>query len=62
VFENSASSVVNSEIIDIKTNGGTAIQQSSFGFVGYSSVITDEGYTSFNDGKELKWSAKEGSM
>lgn len=61
VFENSASSIVNSEIVDINTNGGTAIQQSTFGFIGYGNQNIGIGI-SYNDGKELKWDAKEGSM
>jgi len=43
VFENSATSIVNSEVIDINTPGGTAIQQSSFGFAGYGKRnVTDQ--------------------
>lgn len=61
VFENSISSIVNAEVIDINTNGGTAIQQSIFGFAGDADVITDEGYTSFNNGRELKWHRADGS-
>lgn len=60
VFENSASSIVNSDIIDINTKGGTAIQQSVYGFVGYGSGSV--GTLSYNSGRELKWSASEGSM
>jgi len=37
VFENSATAIVNDEVVDIKTKGGTAIQQSLFGFTGYGS-------------------------
>ena len=61
VFENSISSIVNAEIVDINTNGGAAIQQSVFGFAGDADVITDEGYTSFNGGRELKWHRDDGS-
>ena len=60
VFENSASSIVNSDIVDINTKGGTAIQQSVFGFVGYGN--DNVGTLSYNSGRELKWSAAEGSM
>lgn len=60
VFENSSSSIVNSDIVDINTKGGTAIQQSVFGFVGYGNE--NVGTLSYNSGKELKWSASEGSM
>lgn len=60
VFENSTSSIVNSDIVDINTKGGTAIQQSVFGFVGYGNESI--GTLSYNSGRELKWSAEEGSM
>lgn len=60
VFENSASSIVNSDIVDINTKGGTAIQQSVYGFVGYGN--NSVGTLSYNSGRELKWSALEGSM
>uniref|UniRef100_A0AAU8B7P9 Capsid protein n=1 Tax=Dulem virus 42 TaxID=3145760 RepID=A0AAU8B7P9_9CAUD len=67
VFEQSVSSLVNSEVIDIVTNGGTAIQQSIYGFAeaayGNQNVQSqNDDYTKYNDGKELKWNAKEGSM
>lgn len=60
VYENSASAVVNSAVVNINTKGGTAIQQSVVGFVGYGNenVAT----LSYNDGRELKWLADEGSM
>lgn len=60
VFENSASAVVNSDVVDINTKGGAAIQQSVFGFVGYGN--DNIGTLCYNGGKELKWSASEGSM
>ena len=60
VFENSASSIINSDVVDINTKGGTAIQQSVYGFVGYGNDSV--GTLSYNSGKELKWSASEGSM
>ena len=60
VFENSVSAAVNADIININTKGGSAIQQSIFGFVGYGSESV--GTLNYNGGRELKWSAKEGSM
>lgn len=36
IFEQSISSLVNKEVVDINTNGGAAVQQSCFGFIGYS--------------------------
>jgi len=59
VFEMSTSSHVNKDIVEIHTNGGTAIQQSMFGFAGYGSANVGIQY---NGGRELKWNAKEGSM
>ena len=57
VFENSVTSIVNAEVVDIETTGGTAIQQSSFGFVGYGSqnVSSQSGAykINYNRGKEL---------
>lgn len=65
VFENAASSYVNSNVVDIETNGGTAVQQSMFGFAAFDNktVGTQDGnYTQYNNGEELKWNSKEGSM
>jgi hypothetical protein len=66
VFENSASSDVNRKVVNINTQGGTAIQQSVYGFVGLSNQSVanqdESNYFAYNNGEELKWSAKEGSM
>lgn len=65
VFENSISAIVNSEVVDITTNGGTAIQQSIFGFVGHDrSEIAKDGqkYRCYNGGQELKWIAEKNSV
>lgn len=70
VFENSASSLVNDNTVNIETAGGTAIQQSIIGFAAYeknqlSEQITQDGtnhYTQYNNGEELKWNAKDGSL
>lgn len=70
VFENSASSLVNDAVVNVETNGGTAIQQSIFGFARYgkdqiSAQTTQDGvnhYTEYNNGEELKWNAKDGSL
>lgn len=71
-FEHGISKLVNEEVIDINTKGGTAIQQSMFGFSSYdaSTVATQYGeglgendnYITYNGGEELNWNAKEGSM
>lgn len=72
VFEHGVSKLVNSEVVDISTKGGTAIQQSMFGFSSYgsSTVATQYGeglgdndkYQVYNGGEELNWNAKEGTM
>ena len=66
VFEHSVSSQVNKKIVDINTSGGTAIQQSIFGFAGYDnsqiSTYYNNLYQVYNNGKELNWNAEEGSM
>ena len=58
VFEQSIAAKINRSVIDIPTNGGSAIQQSQFGLSGYSigsSIKTDDKYTEYNDGKKLRW-------
>lgn len=68
LFEQSVSSFVNSYVIDIPTKGGSAIQQSIFGTVSYDSnqIRTQaeqvDGYWVPNDGKELNWNEKDGTM
>jgi len=62
------SALTNSEIIDITTNGGSAIQQSMFGFVSFDADTLRkhqeeaEGYSVPNDGKDLKWLREDGTM
>ena len=64
VFENSVSSVVNGEVIEINTNGGTAVQTSTVGFVDIDKVKTrlwdDKHYLKYNNGEELKWHTEDG--
>lgn len=64
LFEQSIASLIKSEIVDINTNGGAAVQQSVFGFVGSNkTVATDIGqFPALNDGKELKWHKENGTM
>ena len=76
LFEHSISSLVNSNVIDINTKGGSAVQQSVFGFVSYGanvvrseenldeSVLKDDedGFHVLNDGRELSWNEEDGSM
>ena len=68
LFENSISSMINKEIVDINTSGGAAVQQSVFGFVGYGndSVATYDSnngnYQLLNGGKELQWYKENGTM
>ena len=62
VFEQSVSSKVNSKVVEIHTNGGSAIQQSSYGFIGASVLSSENGYHAYNNGKKLKWLKSNGSM
>lgn len=67
VFEQSISKYVNDKIVNINTNGGTAIQQSMIGFGEYSKQRGDlvgygDKYVKYNNGQNLKWNANEGSM
>jgi hypothetical protein len=69
LFEHSVSSLVNSNVIDINTKGGSAVQQSVFGFVSYGAnnvrseeKYDEEGYRELNNGRELSWNEKDGSM
>jgi len=61
VFEQSISKKVNKDVVDIHTLGGTAIQQSCFGYEAFDSVISDE-YVSYNNGKPLTWHKENGTM
>ena len=56
-------SLINKEVIDVNTPGGSAIQMASFGFKA-NDVITDanEDTRPFNDGKKLSFDPKRGSM
>lgn len=69
IFEQSVSSIVNREIVNINTKGGSAIQQSIFGFT--NSVEFDKtrirrqfgsNYQEYNNGNELRWNLPDGSM
>lgn len=68
VFEQSVSALVNGEVVKINTNGGTAVQQSIFGLIGYDSDNeairgwTKDGFRNYNNGDELKWQAKNNTM
>ena len=57
-------SFVNKAVVDVNTPGGSAIQMSSFAYEAVGrNVKTDEGLaTAFNEGKKLKFLAKEGHM
>lgn len=61
VFEQSISKKVNKEVVDIHTLGGTAVQQSCFGYEAFNNVISDE-YVSYNGGKSLTWHKDNGTM
>lgn len=65
VFEQSVSAMINREVVNVPTQGGSAIQQSVFGFVGYqngSSIATDDKYVNYNEGKALRWLKEDNSM
>ena len=78
IFEQSVVAAINRDIIDINTNGGAAVQQSLFGFVGNTfdkdNIVSQdnidmrisdsfEGYdVVLNNGKELNWNRKDGSL
>lgn len=75
VFENSVSATVNGEVIDINTKGGSAVQQSIFGFTGYgkktvaseetvdwTKLRDEQDFPVLNGGRELKWFRKDGNM
>ena len=77
VFEQTVSSAVNKSVVNINTHGGSAIQQSSFGFVGFGKqTVATQGsgtdawgnsfegqrYSNYNRGEELKWDAENGQM
>ena len=76
LFEHGVSALVNREVVNINTRGGSAIQQSIFGFTGYdkenidSQFDTDEEgnktgenkYRNYNNGEELNWNLPDGSM
>lgn len=70
LFENSVSSFVNGKVVDINTNGGSAVQQSVIGMIGqrlpgkkiknYDSSI--DTYQQLNGGNGLKWYRKSGTL
>lgn len=68
LFEQSVSSLVNSYVIDIPTKGGSAVQQSILGTVSFDSnhirtqVEDVDQYWVPNDGNELNWNEKDGTM
>ena len=73
VFEQGASSLVNSEVVKINTKGGSAVQQSIFGLTGFNrkhiagqdeaqGFYDEDGYHVLNGGKEIKWIAKNNTM
>lgn len=64
LFEQSVQKKVNSNVVEIKTNGGSAIQQSAFGFYNFNGEkqIYDDRYIAYNDGKKLKWITENNSM
>lgn len=66
VFEQSVFSAVSKDVIDIQTRGGSAVQQSIFGFTGFDKdniQSYEEGdYHLLNGGREIRWNTQNGSM
>lgn len=73
LFEQSVSKKINKAVIDINTNGGSAVQQSIFGFTGNKNInngqnvisqedVAAHGYHMPNAGRKLKWLKKDNSM
>lgn len=66
VFEQSVFSAVSKDVIDIQTKGGSAVQQSIFGFTGFDNnsvrSYEDNDYHLLNGGREIRWNTQNGSM
>ena len=66
VFEQSVCKKIFEKVIKIVTPGGTAIQQSSFGFTGFGNKnVRDDSsdyFKNYNGGKKLKWMKEDGSQ
>lgn len=60
-IESKIISLINSEVIDVNTPGGSAIQMAPFGFKNKNVLKQDE-VIAFNDGKPLSFDPDEGSM
>ena len=60
-IESKIVSLINKEVIDVNTPGGSAIQMASFGF--RSNLVKDEKWARpFNDGNKLSFDPSKGSM
>lgn len=66
VFEQSVCKKIFEKVTKIVTPGGTAIQQSSFGFTGFGNKnVRDDSsdyFKNYNGGKKLKWMKEDGSQ
>ena len=66
LFEQSVIKHINKEVVDKETQGGSAIQQSMFGFSGHRNVLDyngkDAAYHQLNGGHAPKWIARNNSM
>lgn len=60
-IESKIISLINKEVIDVNTPGGSAIQMASFGFRA-NQVWNEETARPFNDGKKLSFDPDKGSM
>lgn len=64
LFEYAVSAYVNDEVISIPTRGGTAVQQSLFGFTDYTDnhEAWSKNYINYNNGNPLNWHRDDGSV
>lgn len=60
-IESKIISMINKDVIDVNTPGGSAIQMSAFGFKA-NDVWTEENARPFNNGKKLSFDPSKGSM
>ena len=60
-IESKIVSLINKDVIDIKTPGGSAIQMASFGFK-KNQILTEDDVEAFNNGQKLSFDPDKGSM
>lgn len=60
-IESKIVSLINKDVIDINTPGGSAIQMASFGFK-KNQILTEDDVEAFNNGQKLSFDPDKGSM